>query len=136
VKPMIGLLIVTHCDLGTEFLKAAEFIVGRIDLVDTISITQSLDSEHIRKTIGDKIAVLNKGNGVLILTDMFGGTPSNLSLSFLKDEQVEVLTGVNLPMLIAFVQNRSDLKLKELAEKAEKAGKVGISVAGKLLESE
>ena len=136
MKPMIGLLIVTHCDLGTEFLKAAEFIIGRIDLVDTISITQSLDSDHIRKTIGEKIAALNQGNGVLILTDMFGGTPSNLSLSFLKDEQVEVLTGVNLPMIIAFVQNRSDLNLKELAEKAQKAGKVGISVAGKLLESE
>ena len=133
---MIGLLIVTHCDLGTEFLKAAEFIVGGIDLVDTISITQSLDSDHIRKTIGEKITALNKGNGVLILTDMFGGTPSNLSLSFLKEEQVEVLTGVNLPMIIAFVQHRSDLNLKELAEKAQKAGKVGISVAGKLLESE
>ena len=136
MNPMIGLLIVTHCDLGTEFLKAAEFIVGRIDLVETISITQSLDSDHIRKTIGEKINALNKGNGVLILTDMFGGTPSNLSLSFLKEEQVEVLTGVNLPMIIAFVQHRADLSLKELAEKAQKAGKIGISVAGKLLESE
>jgi PTS system mannose-specific IIA component len=111
-------------------LKAAEFIVGRIDLADTISITESLDSDEIRKTIGEKIADLNKGKGVLILT------PSNLSLSFLKEEKVEVLTGVNLPMIIAFVQHRSDLNLKELAEKAQKAGKVGISVAGKLLESE
>jgi PTS system mannose-specific IIA component len=133
---MIGLLIVTHCDLSTELLKAAEFIVGRIELVDTISITQSLDSDKIRKTIAEKIVHLNKGKGVLILTDMFGGTPSNLSLSFLKEEKVEVLTGVNLPMIIAFVQHRSDLNLKELAEKAQKAGKVGISVAGKLLESE
>jgi len=133
---MIGLLIVTHCNLGGEFLKAAEFIVGRIEGVDTISITQSFDSDQIRKTIGDKIAILNKGKGVLILTDMFGGTPSNLSLSFLKEEKVEVLTGVNLPMIIAFVQNRSNLSLKELAEKAQKAGKAGISVAGKLLESE
>ncbi len=133
---MIGLLIVTHCDLGRELLKAAEFIVGRIDVVDTISITQSLESDQIRKSIGEKISTLNKGKGVLILTDMFGGTPSNLSLSFLKEEKVEVLTGVNLPMIIAFVQHRSNLNLKELAEKAQKAGKVGISVAGKLLESE
>jgi PTS system mannose-specific IIA component len=71
---------------------------------------------------------------VIILTDMFGGTPSNLSLSFLKDEQIEVLTGVNLPMLIAIIQNR-DMKLSALAEKAQEAGKAGISLASKLLES-
>lgn len=133
---MIGLLIVTHCDLGSELLKATEFIVGRIDAVKTISITQSLESDQIRENIGEKISTLNKGKGVLILTDMFGGTPSNLSLSFLKEEKVEVLTGVNLPMIIAFVQHRSSLNLKELAEKAQKAGKAGISVAGNLLEPE
>ena len=133
---MIGLLIVTHCDLGGEFFKAAEFIVGRIEGVDTISITQSFDSDQIRNEIGEKITALNKGKGVLVLTDMFGGTPSNLSLSFLKEEKVEVLTGGNLPMIIAFVQHRPNLSLKDLAEKAQKAGKVGISVAGKLLESE
>ena len=130
---MIGLLIVTHCDLSTEFLKAAEFIVGRIDLADTISITQSLDSDQIRKTIAEKIADLNKGKGVLILTDMFGGTPSNLSLSFLKEEMVEVITGVNLPMVIAIAHNRSDIELSELAEKAQEAGKMSISLAGNLL---
>jgi mannose PTS system EIIA component len=130
---MIGLLIVTHCDLGKEFLNAAEFIVGRLEGVDVISITQSSDSEKIRKTIEEKIKVLNKGEGVLILTDMFGGTPSNLSLSFLKDEAVEVLTGVNLPMVIAIAQNRSRLALSELAEKAQEAGKASISLAGKLL---
>lgn len=130
---MIGLLIVTHCDLGKEFLKAAEFIVGRMDDIDVISITQASKSEEIRKMIEDKIAVLNKGKGVIILTDMFGGTPSNISLSFLEDEMVEVLTGVNLPMIIAIVQNRSDMELSELAAKAEEAGKVSISLAGNLL---
>jgi mannose PTS system EIIA component len=130
---MIGLLIVTHCDLGKEFLNAAEFIVGRLEGVEVISITQTSDSEKIRKLIEDKLSILNKGKGVLILTDMFGGTPSNLSLSFLKDELVEVLTGVNLPMVIAIAQNRSRLTLSELAEKAQEAGKMSISLAGNLL---
>ena len=133
---MIGLLIVTHCDLGKELLNAAEFIVGSIEAADTLSITQTADSEKLRKNLERKISALNKGRGVLILTDMFGGTPSNLSLSFLKEGKVEVLTGVNLPMIIAFVQYRSNLTLKELAQKAQEAGKLGISVAGKLLESE
>lgn len=132
---MIGLLIVTHCDLGKEFLSAAEFIVGRIDAAEAISITESSDSEKIRKLIQEKIAALDKGQGVLILTDMFGGTPSNLSLSFLKEGVVEVLTGVNLPMIITVAQNCTDLKLIELAEKAQEAGKMSISLAGKLLES-
>jgi PTS system mannose-specific IIA component len=132
---MIGLLIVTHCDLGREFLNAAEFILGSIDAVDIIPITQTADSEKILKTIEEKIKSLDNGQGVLILTDMFGGTPSNLSLSFLKEEMVDVLTGVNLPMIIAIVQNRTDMKLSELAEMAQKAGKMGISLAGKLLES-
>lgn len=134
---MVSLLIVTHCDLGKEFLSAAEFIVGGIEAVDTLSITQTNDSEAILSAMKQKVAALKKqGDGLLILTDMFGGTPSNISLSFLKEEKVEVLTGVNLPMIIAFVQNRKNLGLKELAETAQAAGKAGISVAGKLLEVE
>ncbi len=130
---MIGILIVTHCDLGREFLNAAEFIVGRVESVEVVSITQTSDSEEIRKKIEEKISILNKGDGVLILTDMFGGTPSNISLSFLQEEMVEVLTGVNLPMVIAIAQNRSSLDLGELAEKAQEAGKMSISLAGNLL---
>jgi PTS system mannose-specific IIA component len=132
---MIGLLIITHCELGKEFMNAAEFIVGRIEAADTISITQSLESKQIRTMIEEKIAALDQGDGVLILTDMFGGTPSNIGLSFLNQENVEVLTGANLPMVIALVQNRKELKLKDLAEKAQEAGKLGISLAGKLLET-
>lgn len=130
---MVGLLIVTHCDLGRELLKAAEFIVGSIDGADTIPITETTGSEKMRKRIEEKVGALNRGKGVLILTDMFGGTPSNLSLSFLEEEQVEVLTGVNLPMIIAIVQHRGVMKLSELAERAQEAGKMGISLAGKLL---
>ncbi|MBW2206423.1 MAG: PTS sugar transporter subunit IIA [Deltaproteobacteria bacterium] len=131
---MIGLLIITHCDLGKEFVNAAEFIVGRIGAADTISITQTSESKEIRDMIEEKIANLDQGDGVIILTDMFGGTPSNIALSFLNEEKVEVLTGANLPMVIALVQNRENLSLKDLAEKAQDAGKLGISLAGKLLE--
>jgi len=131
---MIGLLIVTHCDLGKELVSAAEFIVGKLEAVETVSINEASDSERILKKIEAKISMLDQGEGVLILTDMFGGTPSNLSLSFLEKDSIEVLTGVNLPMIIAIAQNRSRLKLDELAEQAQEAGKMSISLAGKLLE--
>jgi PTS system mannose-specific IIA component len=133
---MIGLLIVTHSDLGRELLNAAEFIVGGLDAADAVSITQTANSEQIREMIEKKVSVLDTGEGVLILTDMFGGTPSNISLSFLKKEVVEVLTGVNLPMVIAIAQNRADMGLNKLAEMAQEAGKTSISLASKLLESE
>ncbi|NLA73871.1 MAG: PTS sugar transporter [Deltaproteobacteria bacterium] len=130
---MIGILIVTHCDLGKEFLNAAEFIVGSVQGADYISITQTSDSEEIHKAIAEKIACLNTGEGVIILTDMFGGTPSNISLSFLKDEMVEVITGVNLPMVLAIAQNRGRCSMSSLANKAQEAAKMGISLAGNLL---
>jgi len=132
---MIGLLIVTHCDLGKEFLRAAEFIVGRLEAADTVQINDPSDSETIRNEIEKKMTALNRGKGILILTDMFGGTPSNLSLSFLKEGEVEVLTGVNLPMIITIAQYRSTLELNELAKKAQEAGKTSISLASRLLES-
>ncbi len=131
---MVGLLIVTHCDLGKELLNAAEFIVGKVDAADSVAITETAGSELIRKKIEERARALDTGDGVIILTDMFGGTPSNISLSFLKEDKVEVLTGVNLPMIIAIIQNRSSLKLIPLAEKAQEAGKAGISLASKLLE--
>lgn len=132
---MIGLLIVTHCDLGKELLNAAEFIVGRIEAAGTIPVVQTTGSESLRTEIASKVTELDSGGGVIILTDMFGGTPSNLSLSFLKKEKVEVLTGVNLPMIIAIVQWRNSLKLSEVAEKALEAGKTGIALTSRLLES-
>ncbi|HIC85670.1 MAG TPA: PTS sugar transporter subunit IIA [Desulfobacterales bacterium] len=132
---MVGLLIISHCDLGREFLKAAELILGKLDNTDSISITQTVTSEELLESISGKIEALDKGKGVLILTDMFGGTPSNLSLSFLKDQRVEVLTGVNLPMVIAVAQDRNTLSLTELGEKAQEAGKRSITLAGKLLKA-
>ncbi|MDZ7699114.1 MAG: PTS sugar transporter [Deltaproteobacteria bacterium] len=132
---MIGLLIISHCDLGKEFLRAAELILGRLDAADSIAITQTTESEEILSEISKKIRALEQGQGVLVLTDMFGGTPSNLSLSFLKDEMVEVLTGVNLPMIIAVAKDRERLTLSQLGEQAEEAGRRSITLAGKLLKS-
>lgn len=132
---MIGLLIISHCDLGKEFLNAAELILGRLEASDYVSITQTTESSEMLKEISRKIIALNSGQGVLVLTDMFGGTPSNLSLSFLKEEEVEVLTGVNLPMVIAVARDRDTLTLSELGQKAEQAGKRSITLAGKLLKS-
>ncbi len=132
---MIGILIVTHINLGQEFLRAAEFIVGRIEGSASVPIVDTSNSEETRRAIEQKIAEIDTGDGVLILTDMFGGTPSNLSLSFLSKDRVEVLTGVNLPMVIFIHQNRSGMGLSKLAERAQEAGKAGISLAGKLLEA-
>ena len=133
---MIGLLIISHCNLGKELLNAVELIVGRLEAVDSISITQTTQSEKMLQTISKKIKMLDQGKGVLVLTDMFGGTPSNLSLSFLKEEMVEVLTGVNLPMVVAIVQDRDHVSLGELGERAQKAGKRSIALAGQLLKAQ
>jgi len=133
---MIGLLIISHANLGKELLTAAELIVGRLESADAVAITQTTESEELLKTISEKIDALDTGEGVLVLTDMFGGTPSNLSLSFLNEERVEVLTGVNLPMVVSVASERDRFSLTELGERAEKAGKRSIALAGKLLQSE
>lgn len=133
-KHMIGLLVITHYNVGKELLSAAELIVGRIEAAEAIAITDITNNEEILEMISNKVQTLDKGKGVLILTDMFGGTPSNLSLPFLNEEKIQVLTGVNLPMIIAVVQERDNLSLTELGEKGEEAGKRSIALAGKLLE--
>lgn len=129
------MLIISHCDLGKEFLRAAELILGRLEATDSIAITQTTESEEILREISKKIAALDQGQGVLVLTDMFGGTPSNLSLSFLNNERIEVLTGVNLPMIIAVAKDRERLTLNQLGEQAQEAGRRSITLAGNLLKS-
>jgi PTS system mannose-specific IIA component len=130
---MIGLLIITHCQLAKELLEAAEFIVGAIEAVGCISIDTSKDSKELRDMIEKKIASLDQGEGVLVLTDMFGGTPSNLALSFLQKDTVEVVTGTNLPMVIAVAHNRQGHSLAEIADTAKNAGRRSISLASELL---
>jgi len=106
-----------------------------LEAADSISITQTTESKEILNEISEKINALDQGQGVLVLTDMFGGTPSNLSLSFLNEEMVEVLTGVNLPMVISVAKDRDRLTLSDLGEKAQQAGKQSITLAGKLLKT-
>lgn len=130
---MIGILIVSHGDLGRELVKAAELIMGRLDACDVIAISANPDCETLIKRISDKIQTLDTGQGVLLLTDMFGGTPSNLCLSFLDEKAVEVLTGVNLPMLITIAQYRNEMSIAELGKKSEEAGRKGISLASGLI---
>jgi PTS system mannose-specific IIA component len=131
---MIGLLVITHCQLAKELLEAAEFIVGAIQAVDHVSIDASKESKKLLEMIEKKIEALDKGQGVLVLTDMFGGTPSNLALSFLDRDTIEVVTGINLPMVIAVANNREGHSLSEVATMAKTAGRRSISLASELLE--
>ncbi len=132
---MIGILIVSHCDIGRELINAAELIMGHLEAIDSVSITQSTESEELLKVISQKIKKLDRGEGVLILTDMFGGTPCNISLPFLEKEKVEVLAGVNLPMLIEIAKDREGVSLEELSKRAAIAGRESITLAGELLSS-
>jgi PTS system mannose-specific IIA component len=130
---MIGVLIVTHLDFGKQLLETAESIIGKQELCKALSVDTSQSMEQILGDIQLSVTELDKGDGVIILTDMFGGTPSNLSFSLLKSYNLEVITGANLPMLLKIFSSRN-LSLKELANEAKIAGKKGIRVAGELLQ--
>ena len=130
-----GILVITHCLLGKELISAAELIMGKINNISYVSIMNTAANEDILKTIEEKISFFRyKGDNVLILTDMFGGTPTNLSLSFLDKNIVEVVTGVNLPMLIAVVNLREQVGLSELGKIAQKEGRNSVKMAGELIE--
>jgi PTS system mannose-specific IIA component len=132
---MIGVVVVTHGQLATELLNAAEMIVGDLPRFAAVSIGWHDDTQDAREEIAQAIARVRQEGGVMILTDMFGGTPSNLAMTFLGNE-VEVLTGVNLPMLIklASVSERSDLL--EVAREMREHGRHAIWVASDLLRGE
>ncbi len=130
---MIGILIVTHLDLGERILNIAQSIMGKQQLCKVVSIKFNQNSEQILGDIKEAIDELDVGDGVIILTDMFGGTPTNLSLSLLGERNIEVVTGINLPMVLGILSSR-DLPLKELASKAKAYGIQGITVASEILE--
>lgn len=129
---MIGIVLVTHAGLAHELLAAAEMIVGPLQRAEAVGIKPGDRVDDMRGLIEKAIAEVN-ADGVLLMTDMFGGTPSNMSLSFLEEGRVEVLTGVNLPMLIKFFSDRSKYGLSELAAQIKACGRDGISVAGDYL---
>ena len=131
---MTGILIVTHSQLGNALIDAAVFILGcRPDNILPISIDLNENAGKLRSKIESGIKEVGKDNKVLILTDMFGGTPSNLSYSFLEEGRVEVLSGVNLPVLIKAVKDRERMELDELAASLEAFGKRSISLASGIL---
>ena len=131
---MIGIVIVTHCQLGEALIGAAEFIMGsQPESLESVSIDLNESAEKLRNKISQGIKNVKGQEGVLILTDMFGGTPSNLSYSFLEEGRIEVLSGVNLPILIQAANMREKLKLDELAAKVESFGKKSISLASGIL---
>ena len=131
---MIGILIVTHEKLGDVLIDAAEFILGeKPQAVEPVSINLDENVELLRGRIEKAIKKVNHNRGILILTDMFGGTPSNLSYSFLEEGRVEVLTGVNLPIVIKAITARENQKLAELAQNLETYGKKSIALASSIL---
>lgn len=133
---MIGLVIVTHGQLAVELRRATEHVVGPQEAVETVCIGPDDDMEHRRDDIGEAIKSVSQKNGVIILTDMFGGTPSNLAISMMREGEVEVLAGVNLPMLIKLAEARKTATLEEASEKAKDAGQRYIAIASKILAGE
>jgi PTS system mannose-specific IIA component len=129
------LIVITHANLARELVGAAEFILGKLEKTLDLSVDSFSDSDALGKRVTKAIAKANDGQGVLILTDMFGGTPNNISLTFLEEGKVEVVTGVNLPMLIKAASSRRGKTLSELAALVCQEGRGAISVAGQLISS-
>jgi PTS system mannose-specific IIA component len=125
---------VTHSRLGEALIEAADCILeSSLEATTAVSVDLKHSAEKLRKKINDGIKAVDEGDGVIILTDMFGGTPSNLSLSFLEEGRIDVLTGVNLPVLIRAAKMRKDSDLAELAQSVQAYGKNSISLASGLL---
>jgi mannose PTS system EIIA component len=133
---MIGLVIVTHCGLALEFRSALEHVVGPQTQLETVSIGPDDDAGVRRGQIVDAIHRTDTGDGVIVLTDMFGGTPSNLAISAMDEANVEVIAGINLPILVKLASVRSELPLAEAVTSAREAGRKYIKVASQELSGE
>ncbi len=133
---MIGLVLVTHGGLAREFLAAVEHVVGPQERVVLVCIGPDDDMEERRQQIIDGVAEVNEGDGVVVVTDMFGGTPSNLAISVLDQGHVEVIAGMNLPMLIKRASLRVDRPIGAVVAEAREAGRKYINVASELLAGE
>lgn len=131
--PLIGVVVVTHGQLATELVNAAEMIVGELRSFAAVSIGWQDDPEAAREEIARALARVDSPRGVLVLTDMFGGTPSNLALTYLKEGTVEVISGVNLPMLIKLTSLRSSADLLAVAREMREYARDAIRVASDLL---
>jgi len=132
---MIGLVLVTHGRLAVEFVTAMEHVVGPQQAIEAICIGPEDDMELRRADIAAAVAKVNDGAGVILLTDLFGGTPSNLAISLLKAGEIEVIAGINLPMLIRLESARRSMDVRKAVAAAREAGQKYISVASELLGS-
>jgi PTS system mannose-specific IIA component len=130
---MIGLVIVTHGGLAREFRLALEHVVGPQAQLETVSIGPEDDMEQRRNDIIAAVRRVDRGEGAVLLTDMFGGTPSNLAISVMDETNVEVIAGINLPMLIKLASVRGSSPLREAIDQAKEAGRKYISVASQVL---
>ena len=131
---MIGVLIVTHRELAEALISVCDLIMGHQEGMVAVSLDPSEAPETAMGQIKTSLSQVNNGSGVIILTDMLGGTPSNLSLSFLQEGKVEVVTGVNLPMLMRLVHLRETKDLREVASALRQSGQQGITVASEVLQ--
>jgi PTS system mannose-specific IIA component len=130
---MIGLILVTHGKLAEEFVHAMEHVVGRQDAVATVCIGPNDDMERRRREIADGIKAVDSGAGVIVLTDLFGGTPSNLAISLMQAGKVEVIAGINLPMLIRLAGARKNMAVGAAVLAAREAGRNYITIASEFL---
>jgi len=130
---MIGLVLVTHGQLAAEFRAAMEHVVGPQEQVEAVSIGPDDDMEQRRKEILDAATRADSGDGVILLTDMFGGTPSNLAISVMENAEVEVIAGINLPMLIKLASVRGEMALHDAVMAAQDSGRKYINVASQVL---
>ena len=130
---MIGLILVTHGRLADQFVEAMEHVVGPQEAIVTVCIGPNDDMEQRRADIAEAIAAVDTGKGVIILTDLFGGTPSNLAISLLDAGHVEVIAGINLPMLIRLAGARKSMDVTAAVQAAQTAGRNYITIASELL---
>ncbi|RII30682.1 MAG: PTS sugar transporter [Geobacter sp.] len=129
---MTGLVLVTHSGLAGALIRSAEMIVGQIECCEQVEVAPDERADEIMSKVVSAVEKVSK-EGAIIMTDLFGGTPSNMAMSFLKEGQIEVLTGVNLPMMIEFSSKRDRLGVPELAAELRKSGREGIIIAGEFL---
>ena len=131
---MVGAVLVTHAFIGRELIATVGYLLGNVDGIVAVSIDANVDVFKARTRIWEAMKQVEQGDGVLIMTDLFGGTPSNLALSFLVNPNVEVITGVNLPMILTFCTRRSGVGLRELAKAVLLSGTRSIARAKDLME--
>ena len=131
---MIGIVLVTHGRLANEFCNALTHVVGPQQQITSIAIGANDDMENRRQDILEAVEQVESGDGVVILTDMFGGTPSNLAISIMRPGEIEVLAGVNLPMLIKLASIRQECNIKQAIDAAKESGRKYINIASELLD--